>query len=64
MKKSTRRPLQVKRAIDQSATASYHNLIESFAAVSRARANVWMTTAVVLFFAGFFVAIFYVSHGS
>ena len=50
--------------IDKKATQSYQHLLKRFSFVTKTRANIWVTTAVVLFVFGVVVGIIYVANGN
>ncbi len=54
-------PLKHRRPVDDELSYVQHDLSSRFAYVARARANVWVTTAVVLFIVGFVVGVIYVA---
>ncbi len=55
---------QHRRPVDDELSYVHHDLSSRFAYVARARANVWLTTAVVLFVVGFLVGVVYVADPS
>ncbi len=50
------------RKIDQQVDFTQGHFRDNFAYVAKARANIWITTAVVLFIVGFLAGIFYVAN--
>ena len=51
------------RNIDKTAVQSYKNLRNSFSLVTKVRAGIWVTTAVIVFVGGFILGIIYVANG-
>src|SRR3989338_9849570 len=60
--KSSRTPSV--RPIDKKVAQSYKSLRARFSLVTKARANIWVTTAVVLFVVGIIFGIAYVADSS
>ncbi len=54
-------PADISREIDTEVEFSQNHFLSTFAYVAKARANVWLTTAVVLFIVGFVAGIIYVA---
>ena len=52
------------RPIDAELSYVHKDLSSRFAYVARARANIWLTTAVVLFIVGFVLGVIYVADPS
>ncbi len=57
----TAQPERRNRIIDSEVEFAQNHFTSTFAYVAKARANVWITTAVVLFIVGFIIGIIYVA---
>lgn len=57
----TAEPAQRNRMIDSEVEFTQSHFTSTFAYVAKARANIWLTTAVVLFIVGFIAGIIYVA---
>src|SRR3989344_4908227 len=52
------------KQIEKEVSQSYSSLQSRFSFVTKARANIWVTTAVILFITGVIVGIVYVANGN
>ncbi|MCC7356017.1 MAG: hypothetical protein IT410_00140 [Candidatus Doudnabacteria bacterium] len=60
-RKISESPRRTSRSIDKSVDQSYDEFQSRFALVTKARANIWLTAAVVLFVIGFLAGIVYLA---
>ena len=59
--KPEKRPIERQRIIDDQITFTQDHFQSKFAYVAKARANIWLTAAIVLFIVGFIAGIIYVA---